>query len=318
LIQAIECPAIKPLLLLRLQTAVSLCGKALGVSVAFEDEVQLPDIPLRGMKGAMPLIYVSAIAHKVANSWQKPVIDVATEIGSHLFDPDRASQRSADAALQDFTIKIVPPGWIYLQLSDAAIAAWLQRLAQAPPWLLSRGAEGQVNRGDGETLDLAFSTPPAQSKIQNPSGLFSIQYAHARCCSLLRLAHREGIIVLEEPDPESSPIYFGAMTPNPIPWLDTDQKLRLVHPAERSLIFQLLTLLDDLYCPPAHGMDWKKSAGALSSSFETFYSQCRIWGEVKTEAPQLAQARLGLIVATQSLLRLLLEDLLGIQAPLEL
>jgi arginyl-tRNA synthetase len=52
--------------------------------------------------------------------------------------------------------------------------------------------------------------------------------------------------------------------------------------------------------------------------FLTFYSQCRIWGEVKTATPQLAQARLGLILATQPLLHLLLQDLLGVPAPLEL
>ncbi|NJS08939.1 MAG: hypothetical protein HC789_00460 [Microcoleus sp. CSU_2_2] len=115
---------------------------------------------------------------------------------------------------------------------------------------------------------------------------------------------------------------WSLSAPNPIPWLD-DKKLRLVHPAEYNLISQLLTVLDSLAFvfgeySDERSIDYFKLANSLSAAFQIFYSQCRIWGEVKIETPKLAQARLGLVLVTQSLLRFMLEDLLKAAAPLEL
>ncbi|MBC6420722.1 MAG: hypothetical protein GDA43_03330 [Hormoscilla sp. SP5CHS1] len=50
------------------------------------------------------------------------------------------------------------------------------------------------------------------------------------------------------------------------------------------------------------------------SSFE---SACRIWGEVKTQAPQFATARLGLILFFQQILKFLLSEGLGVFDPSE-
>ncbi|GET39142.1 DALR anticodon-binding domain-containing protein [Microseira wollei] len=303
----VEFPAIAHLLRSRLQAAAVLSSQMLGISTFGQKYLELQAIPLRAVKGETQVVYVSAIAPKLANPWKTAVTDIATLIAANLFCSDESNDSATNAALQNFTVKVVPPGWIYLQLSDLGTAAWLQRLAQAPPWAGSGGAGEQGSRWVGEQVE------------HYPRPLFDAQYAHGRCCSLLRLAHREGIIELAQVDPEIRPL-FRAIAPNPIPWLDRDQKLRLVHPAESSLIFHLLTLLDHLYSlsPSRYRVDWEKAARTLSQEFLTFYSQCRIWGEVKTATPQLAQARLGLILATQPLLHLLLQDLLGVPAPLEL
>ena len=61
-----------------------------------------------------------------------------------------------------------------------------------------------------------------------------------------------------------------------------------------------------------------KQAGTHSKIVQTFYCQCRIWGKVKVETPNLAQARLALVLVTQALLKFLLEKRLGTKAPLEL
>ena len=124
---------------------------------------------------------------------------------------------------------------------------------------------------------------------------------------------------LAPPTRPTPPTLFLAVAPDPLPWLDFDQ-IRLCHPTERALIVQLLGLLDDFYCPCPirQPIDWEKAALNLSQSFQAFYSCCRIWGEVKIQTIHLAQARLGLIMATQQILRLLLQDRLGIYAPLEL
>jgi DALR anticodon binding domain len=288
---------IKHLLRLLLQEAVKLAGKKLGISGMAADEVELEKIPLRSLPGQRQLIYVSAIAIKLSSFWHRPAIDIANEISLHLFVSDRAEQISAVLALQNFTVKVVSSGSIYLELNDPGMAAWLQCYAQAPAW----------------------PTLPSDTQCLNPK-LFYAQYTHARCCSLLRLGDREGIITLKQLDPNQSPPWFEVSSPNPIPWLDSSQKLRLVDVAERNLVFHVLTLPDGFQDPiaPNQAIYWQKSAMTLSEAFQLFYSQCRIWGEVKTQTPQLAQARLGLVMATQALLHLLLQNLLGVAAPLDL
>ncbi|MEG4082014.1 DALR anticodon-binding domain-containing protein [Microcoleus sp. POL10_C6] len=248
--------------------------------------------PLNRSKDSARVLYVSAIALKLAKTWQQTPQTIATELAETL-EP---------LCYPDFAVKVAPAGIIELELTDAGLAVWLQRLAQT-------------------------NLPIPESRILSPvmcaDRLFPIQYSHARCCSLLRMAHRDRIIVLAQPDVTTAPQIWSLASPNPIPWIDEGDRLRLVHPAERSLISQLLTVLDNIYPifevknrekPVNHF----KLASSLSEAFQTFYTHCRIWGEVKIRQPKLAQSRLGLILATQSLLRFILEELLSALAPLEL
>nr|WP_275994409.1 DALR anticodon-binding domain-containing protein [Argonema antarcticum] len=232
-------------------------------------------------------------------------------------------------------VKVVAPGLIHFQLSDLGISAWLQRLVghgkskvkslpcpPCPPCPppLPHSPTPPLPHSPTPPLSTQHSALSTQYSALKESQLFAVQYAHARCCSLLRLAHREGAIALVEPDRDTSPARWSLVSPNPIPWLTSDKKLRLVHPAERALISHLFALQDNIYCPYPSGreINWEKTALTLSDLFETFYRRCRIWGEVKKEDLCLAQARLGLLVVTQTLLRLVLQDFLGVFAPLEL
>ncbi|WP_339383885.1 DALR anticodon-binding domain-containing protein [Fortiea sp. LEGE XX443] len=200
-----------------------------------------------------------------------------------------------------FNVKIVPPGWIYLELTHPFLATWLQNLAME--YMSEAG-----KMGTGEI------TPKSQS--QNPSIEFAVQYAHARCCSLVFLAHREGLIKLREPLPSPA---WQLVTTESIPWLNYDNQLCLHHPAERALITQLVRVVDDLVCSDVDdAINWHKVSLELSKTFENFWCQCRIWGEVKISSLELAQARLGLVMATQRLLSFLLLEKLGVSAPLEL
>nr|WP_236117067.1 DALR anticodon-binding domain-containing protein [Hassalia byssoidea] len=172
-----------------------------------------------------------------------------------------------------------------------------------------RGGQGEGGMGErggqGETL------------IENSSHLFAVQYAHARCCSLMRLAEQEGLIQLNEPNTSSG--MFCVISPSSIAWLNCDRKLRSCHSASFRLISQLVQVVDDLECPDQAGsVNWEKAAINLSQAFEVFWCNCRIWGEVKITSPELSQARLGLVIATQSVLRFLLEEKLAIFALVEL
>ena len=235
----------------------------------------------------------------------------------------------------DFSLEILFPGWIHFRLSDRGLATWLQQLIQMPPLLsdldrdLSIGFQKKGGAGDREskTKNEAFEDDKISHQKQLTKDpkiarqLFAIQYAHARCCSLLRLAHREGAIELSDSDFKTPSWHF--VKPSSIPWLYDDQeiegeyrRLRLGHAAERGLIEQILDGIDRISDPTSSNP--LKLAISLSHAFERFYSTCRIWGDVKTETPKLALARLGLVGVTQKLLRSLLQEHLGVSAPIEL
>lgn len=243
------------------------------------------------------VLYISGMALWLSKSHNYNPMEIASAIVSHL------SEIGGDV----FIIQIVPPGWIYLKLSDALLATWLQSLAVG-----NLDEAGEMGR-----KEILITNP--KCKVLNTSRLFAIQYAHARCCSLVLLAHREGLIKLREPLPDGSSTSGSVILTEQIPWLDCDEKLRLNHPDESYLITKLVQVVDDLMSPDLGGsVNWEKAGLNLSQAFENFWSKCRIWGEVKICSPELAQARLGLVMVTQSVLRFLLVEKLGVVAPDEL
>lgn len=237
-------------------------------------------IPLHRLPDDRDILYRSAIALKLAAAWQLDANELANRLSIAL---------RSQLGSSDFTIQVVSPGWLDLRLSPGGLAKWLQQRLES-----KEGEETQPQ--------------PIQSALR----LFPVQYAHARCCSLLFLAHQQGLIRLQAPD--ARPFSWQFAEPNPIPWLESEtQRLRLAHPAERTAIAQIIDLHDEL--SEAKPRPWDKHALALSAGFERFYSDCRIWGEVKAQTPQLAQARLGLLAVMGATLRSLLVNRLGIPAP---
>ncbi|MBD2039413.1 DALR anticodon-binding domain-containing protein [Microcoleus sp. FACHB-672] len=334
-LSATKLPALKRSLEGRLQAAIRLHGPTSQTLASAALEVFPESITLLRAKDTNRILYLCPIALKLAKIWQMSAMDIATKITAYLLHI-----APINAGSLDFTVQAVPPGWIHLHLTNAGLANWLQCLTQGidpfplKEYLLEREGEGQVQ----QPASVILSKPgigiagekgkqgadKSQDAFHSSKSLFAIQYAHARCCSLLRLAHWDGTITLSALHPELCSPFWHLLAPNPIPWLNAEvfpsPALRFVQPAEWGLISQLVDTLDALSLPPAdHRLsEWLKLATALSTAFESFYSACRLWGEVKTETPQLAQARLGLIMATQSVLRLILQDLFGVCAPVEL
>ncbi|WP_348983003.1 glutamate acetyltransferase [Brasilonema sp. UFV-L1] len=202
---------------------------------------------------------------------------------------------------KDFDIQIVSPGWIHLEVTHPLLAAWLQKIAVG-------GGVEFLSRAVEEFLI---------TRVSSSGSLFTAQYAHARCCSLLRLAVHEGLIKhresnFDECQSTKPSILSNIVTPNPIPWLNSDQKLRFNHSACYLLINELVRVVDKLEEPDfVQSFNWEKAALDLSRVFETFWCKCRIFGEIKTDSPELAQARIGLALATQSVLKSVLEEKLG-------
>jgi len=295
-------------------------------------KVSFDTIPVHRLSDDHDVVYRSPIALKLAPSMQSSAPEIANQLADSFA---KVSQNTSSQMRLDFSVEVLFPGWIDFRLSDRSLATWLQEFLQIPPlpsdskaqYLSVTQRKGEAGEGektikneDSEKLEITHRDQLAE-RSKNSHHLFSIQYAHARCCSLLRLAHRQGLIELSDLDCKTRSCQV--IEPNPIPWLNDEprmeieqQRLRLQHPAERRLMHQILDTLDRT--TSLESVSGLKLAIALSDAFEQFYSACRIWGEVKTEMPQLAQMRLGLVGVTQRVLRSLLEDQLSTTAPMEL
>ncbi|WP_413167650.1 DALR anticodon-binding domain-containing protein [Capilliphycus salinus ALCB114379] len=257
-----------------------------------EINIDSQDIPVYLLKESWPIRYHSAIALKLAKIKHQNPIDIAAEIVQGLsFQSDRV----------EITVEVISNGIIAFELSDRTVASWLQQIIKTP-----------LPESSFPRFSNSISADNHYSKNR-----FGVQYSHARCCSILRLADRDRIITLDRPNPQRTPALWFFIEPDPIPWLDVSGKLRIHHPSEQQLIGQLLNSLD-ADSTSSDQQFWEKRADQISNAFQAFYSQCRIWGEVKLQTPKIAQVRLGLISITQAILRYILQEKLGVLAPLEL
>lgn len=239
-------------------------------------------IPLSKGKSDIRISYMTGVALQLLKSHNSQPFSTASSIASDL-------SARFDAYL---IVEVLPSCLIQIQVTDLFLALWLQSLIDR-----NRSIEtAEVNCLDSRTA------------LQDD--VFSIQYAHARCCSLLRLAQQEKLIDFN--------IYFDKHSSESIFWLNNNGKLPLNHQAERRLIVSLVRIIDELEPIIARPLKWQGAALRLVTVFEEFWSTCRIHDDLTAIAPEVVRARIGLIAATQSVLRFLLEDKLGIPACLEL
>jgi arginyl-tRNA synthetase len=225
------------------------------------------------------IIYRCAIAHKLTTSLRLSALEIADRLVEKINNHE-----------SNLIIKISPPGWIDFHLSDRYIANWLEHLSIS---------------------SFRFSDRSSYLKIDSDR-LFVVQYAHARCCSLLLLG--EQINSIELKDKQFQQAVWQLLTP--VSWLDERGNLRSSHPAETGLIQKLLAMMDEL-CDRESDKVFKSTV-SLSEALLLFWDDCRIYDFTSKHTPQLAKARLGLVAATQLLLKISLEELMGISALVEL
>lgn len=212
---------------------------------------------------------------------------------------------------------IHPEGWLYAGFDTNHLAKFLQNLTTAEPTLLA----SVLTKEALEIRSPIISSDPV---------FFKLQYAHARCCSLLRLGHQEKFLPLDLEN------YFTGCGTSL--WQTDSGELRLQTKAEQALLLALFQFPQSLSpqkvaygccAPTVSGAEtrvmWplpqahlRKQAIAWEQLFTNFYRDCRLFGEIQTHEPQLAQARFALILIVKKVLAFLLEDLLQITAPVAL
>jgi arginyl-tRNA synthetase len=143
-----------------------------------------------------------------------------------------------------------------------------------------------VNRGPDQAIEIDVDLAAERSQ-KNP--VYYVQYAHARCSSILR---QPAVIDIAE-DP-------GEVT------------ARLTHPAEQALIGHLLRMPEVVADSAARREthELPRYAMEAASLFNQFYRDCR----VLTDDAPLTAARVGLVRATRQVLANALA-LVGVSAP---
>jgi hypothetical protein len=283
-----------------------------------------------GSLASAPWVIRSPIALQLAAKQSITAMELAHQL-AHCCN--QSLDRLLEPAFNPNTMKSQPShavvlnnGWLAWPITTVAIAHWLQQLLTTPPQIISPGAaetRGSIDHGQLSAWRQ-----------------WQLQYAHSRCGSLLQLAQREGWLELTKVNK-----HWQIVAPAQIPWLNLDQgagqpRLWLQHPAELEILQQLLQFPVSLsgqrlswgYSQPpiealGSGIDCitpislpnsvARLAGILQlgTSFEMFYRSCQIWGDVRTQTPELSLVRLGLIAVLQPVLELVL-NWLGIP-PLE-
>ena len=145
------------------------------------------------------------------------------------------------------------------------------------------------SRATSTGIDFDIELAKRQS-AENP--VYYVQYAHARCCSILRNGAEREL----EPDA-------------------ADASVLLQHPAEQALIRRLLALPEVLADAAARyeTHELTKYCLEVAQLFSQFYRDCRVLADEPAEVP-LSRARLALTDAVRQVLANVL-GLLGISAP---
>lgn len=237
-----------------------------------------------------PIVYGCSIAF-VLSSYSTSSPQTIAKILVNLLDTEQSNDL-ADSYL-NLNMEITEAGGINFFLDSQSLANWLQQL------LIFIQTK---NLGD---RDLAKVCPPDKT----PANLFPVQYIHSRCCSLLRLAARERLIILK--DNNFHNLAWQLIQPKSISWLDAQNNLWLKEEIEFDLLRQILLVTDSFASKSAN---WAKLALNLSDTVAMFLAESCFMGE-KQKYPHRAIARLGLIAITQYWLQRILVEKLNVAAP---
>ncbi len=133
---------------------------------------------------------------------------------------------------------------------------------------------------------VSLANCPLKPSPPDPEALFAIQYAYARCCALDRLARRAKVAVPNTPLPPPPPVL--------------------------PLVGQIVTTLDVLESNRA--IVPQRLSLELATAFETFYRNTPLFGDLKVVNPDTLRGILQVVFATRKLLKVLLEEGLGLLA----
>jgi hypothetical protein len=253
--------------------------------------------------------YVSTIAHQLAAKSSSTPIEICQNIYNLISALTVERKLGKESSQIELYFWYNQASYLYFQLRPKSIAVWLNYIHDLPIDLLDRSS----HQPSVESIDLAI-------------------YAHARCCSLLKLANTEKIVTIDTNLQISTPAWLLDLTSRENQ-LTAESNCIFEHLAEQRLIHTLMAVLDAIYrdreqltflpanvgtqiCPKSP--NWTRLTIDLAQSWLEFHRHCQIFGDLKRQNPRLAIARCGLTAISRRYLQLLLENYLGVKAKMSL
>jgi hypothetical protein len=249
--------------------------------------------------------YVSTIAHQLAAKSALTPLEICQNLDIPI--PTLTVVKQSVHLELDFWYN--ESSYIYFQLAPKSIEIWLNYIHDLSLEQLSCNATFTLTG----SIDLAI-------------------YAHARCCSLLKLAAAEKIVRVTADWLLDLEYSKNRLTP--------ESNCIFEHPAEQQLIQTLMAVLDAIYSDNRQldssqsepisqismggfnghrkSPNWTKLAIDLAQSWLEFDRHCQIFGDIKQKNPRLAIARCMLTAISRRYLQVLLENYLGVEAAVEL
>ncbi|MEM8719204.1 MAG: DALR anticodon-binding domain-containing protein [Cyanobacteria bacterium P01_G01_bin.39] len=247
---------------------------------------------LQGQSKFIPIVYGCPFGRILASESQLSLQIIVTNLGTLLQSKQNIFITESELKL---SVVLLDSGWLNFYLDSKTLVVWLNKLLN----------QIQVKQRSLDVINVHNNISTAR--------LLSVQYIHARCCSLLRLGAREKLITLQDNLAQSEVLW---QSPVAISWLDQEQNLWLSELSEYDLLRQLL-FVTDIFTNTVE-QDWTEIAMCLSKATAIFFAECRFLGEIKQKYPAKAIARLGLIAIVQYWLELILTEKLNLPAPTHL
>ncbi len=239
--------------------------------------------------------YVSQIAHVLAAKIDLTPVEICQSLQLTL-----AMAKVSHHNHLKLRIWCSETGQIYFQLTPSSMLLWLDYI-HALQLSVDRVANVPTRIHSG-------------SVTQSPVSVAI--YAHARCCARLRLACTEKIISLDDRWQITTPNWLICDRDRSQNCATTDRSFIFELPAENRLIQVLMDVLDGIY--GERPQNWAKLSFRLAERWLEFDRDCQIFGDTKRQNPRLAVARCGLTAISRRYLQVLLEEYLGVLAPVEL
>jgi arginyl-tRNA synthetase len=189
---------------------------------------------------------------------------IARDIAKILSDCQPAFLGTIEGQVYIFAICIDELGWLEFSIEPRSLAVWLDCICQA-------------------------DFPLLKAPSQVTTDVFLLQYAYARCCSLLHLAARQEIIEL--PDNYFTNSNSISLVSIESCWLNRHAKLIFQVDQEWYALETFLKTVDFL-SGEYSSQKLLKIAYGLSEAILAFYDHCPLFGRIDRD---LRKARLGLI-----------------------
>lgn len=276
--------------------------------------------------------YVSTIAHQLAAKSALTSLEICQQLQTSI--STLTVGNSSPDTFQDRSLYLELCSWyneasyIYFQLTPESIEIWLNYIHDLP--LV----------GVGFTAASPLQHPLCENLAGSSGGSINLAvYAHARCCSLLKLADADKLATITDTWQISTPNWLGNVV-RPENRLRAESNYIFEHPAEQRLIHALMEVLDRIYGdngpletsrseskqqitdrasqPHQKSSHWTKLTINLAQNWLDFNRHCQIFGDLKCQNPRLAIARCGLTAISRRYLQVLLEGYLGVEAVVEL